>query len=66
MNKDEQMPFKMSLSDPLSIWRAETFWSKEPETIEWLKFFGNFTCRCEKISHKFMKRICVCQRENKL
>jgi FkbM family methyltransferase len=41
MNKDAQMPFKMSLSDPLSIWRAETFWSKEPETIEWLKFFGN-------------------------
>jgi FkbM family methyltransferase len=41
MNKAAEMPFKMSLSDPLSLWRAETFWFKEPETIEWLKFFGN-------------------------
>ena len=41
MNKDEKLPFKMSLSDPISLWRAETFWLKEPETIEWLKFFGN-------------------------
>ena len=41
MNKNAKMPFKMSLSDPISLWRAETFWFKEPETIEWLKFFGN-------------------------
>jgi FkbM family methyltransferase len=41
MNKDAKMPFKMSLSDPISLWRAETFWFKEPETIEWLNFFGS-------------------------
>jgi len=41
VNEDAKMPFKMSLSDPVSLWRAETFWFKEPETIEWLKFFGN-------------------------
>ena len=41
MNKDAKLPFKMSLSDPISLWRAETFWLKEPETIEWLKFFAN-------------------------
>jgi len=41
MSKDAKMPFKMSLSDPISLWRAETFWSKEPETIEWLNYFGN-------------------------
>lgn len=29
------------MSDPISLWRAETFWSKEPETIEWLTYFGN-------------------------
>jgi FkbM family methyltransferase len=41
MSEEIKLPFKMSLSDPLSLWRARTFWSKEPETIEWLKFFGN-------------------------
>jgi FkbM family methyltransferase len=41
MSKDAKMPFKMSLSDPISLWRAETFWFKEPETIEWLNFFGS-------------------------
>lgn len=35
-------PFQLDLSDPLSKWRAETFWTKEVETIEWLKFFSAF------------------------
>jgi len=35
-------PFQLDLSDPLSQWRAETFWTKEVETLEWLKFFSTF------------------------
>jgi len=41
MNNEETLPFKMALNDPLSLWRAKTFWSKEPETIEWLNFYAN-------------------------
>ena len=41
MNNEDPLPFKMSLDDSLSLWRAKTFWSKEPETIEWLNFYAN-------------------------
>jgi FkbM family methyltransferase len=41
VSADVTLPFKMSVSDPLSLWRAKTFWLKEPETVEWLKFFGD-------------------------
>ena len=30
----------MDLTGALSRWRAETFWTKEVETISWLKFFS--------------------------
>lgn len=32
-----QLPFQVLLDDQLLGWRAETFWSKEPETIAWLE-----------------------------
>lgn len=35
-------PFRLNLSDPLSLWRAESFWDKEVETLAWLKFFSSF------------------------
>lgn len=35
-------PFKLNLSDPLSVWRAESFWDKEVETLAWLRFFSSF------------------------
>jgi FkbM family methyltransferase len=34
------LPFKLDLNDPLSVWRSESFWSKEVETIKWLDFFS--------------------------
>jgi FkbM family methyltransferase len=34
------MPFALNLSDPLSRWRAESFWTKERETLRWLEFFS--------------------------
>ena len=39
------LPFKMHASDPLSAWRASTFWAKEPETISWLEYFSNKATR---------------------
>jgi FkbM family methyltransferase len=48
MSKISSLPFAMSLNDSLSVWRAETFYSKEPETIEWIKFFAeNKELNCE-------------------
>ena len=38
----ESLPFQLDVSDPLSAWRANSFWSKEVETLQWLKFFANF------------------------
>ena len=36
------LPFLMDESDSLSQWRAETFWTKEVETLAWLEFFSEF------------------------
>lgn len=33
------LPFKMRTETPMEKYRAETFWIKEPETIEWIKSF---------------------------
>ena len=41
MKEDKLLPFKMDLTDALSIWRAETFWLKEPETVKWLEYFSS-------------------------
>lgn len=35
-------PFRIDTSSQLSRWRAETFWTKEVETITWLNFFSDF------------------------
>ena len=32
-------PFKMIISNEIEQWRNDTFWDKEPETIEWIKSF---------------------------
>ena len=33
------LPFKMLLETPIEQWRHDTFWDKEPETIEWIRSF---------------------------
>jgi FkbM family methyltransferase len=38
----KSLPFLLDQSDELSIWRAETFWTKEPETLAWLDYWGAF------------------------
>lgn len=32
-------PFKLDESDPISRWRRETFYTKEPHTVEWIRGF---------------------------
>lgn len=39
------IPFKFNQSSGLSLWRAETFWEKEPETILWTESFRSLTDR---------------------
>ena len=39
----KKLPFKMRQETDLEKWRAETFWTKEPETIEWIKGFKGGT-----------------------
>jgi FkbM family methyltransferase len=36
------LPFKMYVENKLEKWRHDSFWVKEPETIEWLKTFSSF------------------------
>lgn len=31
------LPFEMSVNGELPFWRANTFWTKEPETLEWIR-----------------------------
>jgi len=33
-------PFEMLATNPLTKWRKNTFWTKEPETIQWIRSFG--------------------------
>lgn len=35
------LPFKMLTDTDKEKWRHDTFWSKEPETIEWIKSFND-------------------------
>jgi FkbM family methyltransferase len=35
------LPFEVDFKNTLSKWRVDTFYSKEPETIEWIKYFAN-------------------------
>ncbi len=39
MSSSGKLPFEIDSSDELSSWRAETFFSKEPETLEWLRTY---------------------------
>lgn len=32
-------PFKMNITNEIEQWRQETFWTKEPETLEWINSF---------------------------
>ena len=40
MDNTNWLPFKIDSTSELSSWRANTFYSKEPETLEWLSFFA--------------------------
>lgn len=42
------LPFLFEGSEELVSWRAETFWEKEPETLEWLQFYADK--KIEKLS----------------
>ena len=33
------IPFRINAETPLEKWRAETFWTKEPETLAWISSF---------------------------
>lgn len=35
-----KLPFKMRQETPMEKYRAETFWTKEPETLEWIRSFN--------------------------
>jgi FkbM family methyltransferase len=35
------LPFEVDSKNTLSKWRVDTFYNKEPETIEWIKYFAN-------------------------
>jgi len=34
------LPFEVDFKNTLSKWRVDTFYNKEPETIEWIKYFA--------------------------
>lgn len=34
-----ELPFKMIISNGIEKWRRDTFWTKEPETLEWIYSF---------------------------
>jgi FkbM family methyltransferase len=40
MPVNDNLPFLLNRDDELSKWRAESFFTKEPETLVWLDFFG--------------------------
>lgn len=37
MQDNNSLPFLMGTSSEIPLFRAETFWTKEPETIEWIR-----------------------------
>lgn len=41
MKSSADIPFLMNTDDELTKWRSETFFSKEPETLAWLDYFGS-------------------------
>ena len=47
MNQEPDIPFKILVNNNLTAWRASTFFTKEPETLEWIRKYslrdGEFT-----------------------
>lgn len=47
VNQEPDIPFKLVVNNDLTAWRASTFFTKEPETLEWIRKFshrdGEFT-----------------------
>ncbi len=47
VNQEPDIPFKLMVNNDLIAWRASTFFTKEPETLEWIRKFaqqdGKFT-----------------------
>ena len=39
--EQDDLPFRIDITDELSLWRAQSFYEKEPETLAWLDFFSN-------------------------
>jgi FkbM family methyltransferase len=39
MTNGTELPFKMIIETEIEKWRSDTFWSKEPETIQWINNF---------------------------
>ncbi|MDY6969976.1 MAG: FkbM family methyltransferase [Spirochaetota bacterium] len=37
----KNLPFKLSISTDIEQWRKDTFWDKEPETLNWIESFEN-------------------------
>lgn len=42
MTESIPLPFMVELQDELSIWRYNSFYSKEPETLQWLEYVANY------------------------
>ncbi len=36
----QKLPFELIQETDLEKWRADTFWTKEPETLEWIRAFN--------------------------
>jgi len=39
--EERPLPFKMHGTNEITRWRRDTFWTKEPETIEWIRTFSD-------------------------
>lgn len=37
--QERTLPFKMIATNEITKWRRDTFWTKEPETIQWIRSF---------------------------
>jgi len=37
-------PFLIDQQDELSVWRNESFYDKEPETVKWIDFLRPLRC----------------------
>lgn len=42
--KNNNLPFKLIQETSFEKWRADTFWTKEPETLHWILSFECYKC----------------------